>query len=49
MIKRATWSISVITAFVFVWGCVSYESKVVPFKMLAAYPRGQHQGLPAVA
>ena len=38
LVKRAIGIISVITAFALVLGCASYESKVVPFKMPAAYP-----------
>ncbi len=36
--KKIVGIISVITAFAFVLGCAGYESKVVPFKMPAAYP-----------
>src|SRR5512136_2129193 len=38
LVKRAIGIISVMTAFALVLGCASYESKVVPFKMPAAYP-----------
>ena len=41
LIKRAIGIISVITAIAFVLGCASYESKVVPFKMPAAYPNAK--------
>jgi hypothetical protein len=37
LIKKAVGIISVIMALAFVLGCASYESKVVPFKMPAAY------------
>ncbi|HEX7534708.1 MAG TPA: hypothetical protein VF343_05580 [Syntrophales bacterium] len=37
LIKKAIGIISVIAVLTFVLGCASYESKVVPFKMPAAY------------
>ncbi|MGZ3608172.1 MAG: hypothetical protein ACXU9J_09650 [Syntrophales bacterium] len=41
LIKRAFGIVSMITALAFVLACSSYESKVVPFKMPAAYPNAK--------